>query len=141
LPSYFLQNLPAKAKKRVFSQNNHKFMKRIYTHTLLFFLLAFVYTKGSILSVFMYYIPLFSQLMIVGCFLAFLLFLAWLKRHEDQNSRQLSWKSVLKVAALGSVFGYILQLINIAVLSFCGLCFSLFIGGGSAASFYKKIVA
>jgi arylsulfatase A-like enzyme len=90
-------------------------MKRIYTHTLLFFLLAFVYTKGSILSVFMYYIPLFSQLMIVGCFLAFLLFLAWIKRKEDDAPKQIAWKSILKVAVLGSVVGYILQLINIAV--------------------------
>jgi arylsulfatase A-like enzyme len=90
-------------------------MKRIYTHTLIFFVLAFAYTKGSILSVFMYYIPLFAQLMIVGCFLTFLLFLAWLKRKEDDSSKRIAWSRILKVAVLGSAFGYILQLINIAV--------------------------
>jgi arylsulfatase A-like enzyme len=90
-------------------------MKRIYIHALALFVLAFAYTKGTILSVFMHYIPLFAQIMIVGCFLVFLVFLAWIKRYEDHQSKRISWKSILKIAVLGSFCGYILQLINIFV--------------------------
>ncbi len=90
-------------------------MNRIYIHALSLFALAFAYTKGSILTVFMYYIPPFAQIMIGGLFAVFLLFLAWLKRHEDDKHKPISWKSMLKIAVLGSLFGYVLQLINIVI--------------------------
>ncbi len=86
-------------------------MKKIYIHALTLFSFAFVYTKGSILSAFMYYIPTYAQLMILGFFLVFLVFLAWIKRNEVACS----WKSMLKVAVLGSIFGYVLQLLNIVI--------------------------
>ncbi len=89
-------------------------MKRIYIHTLALFVLAFAYTKGSILTIFMYYIPFFAQIMILFFVVVFLLFLAWIKRHEEGKNRLASWKSIVKVAVLGSLFGYILQLANIA---------------------------
>ncbi len=88
-------------------------MKRIYIHALALFTLAFSYTKGSILTVFMYYIPPFAQVMLISFFIIFLYFLAWLKRHEHDDFKPISWISMLKVAVLGSLFGYFLQLINI----------------------------
>ena len=84
-------------------------MKRIYIPALSLFVLAFAYTKGSILTVFMYYIPLFAQIMIGGFFVIFLFFLAWIKRYEDGN-KPISFKSMLKTAILGSLFGYFLQI-------------------------------
>ncbi len=89
-------------------------MKRIYIHALAIFVLAFAYTKASILTVFMYYIPLFAQMMILGLFGIFLFFLAWMKRQEEEKT-PITWKSMLKVAVLGSLLGYILQMINIVV--------------------------
>jgi hypothetical protein len=89
-------------------------MKRIYIHGLALFVLAFGYTKGTILSVLVYYIPFFAQVMIVGAFLIFLLFLAWMTRNEVPQ-QPISWKSSFKIAAFGSFFGYLLQLANIAL--------------------------
>ncbi len=91
------------------------FLSRIYIHALAIFTLAFAYTKGSILTIFLYYIPFFAQAMILGFFAVFLLFIAWLKNHENEDIRPFSWHSILKISILGTLFGYFLQLVNIII--------------------------
>ncbi len=89
-------------------------MKRIYCHFLALFSLAFVYTKGTLLSTLLYFIPVYATGMILGFFSLFLLFIYFLTKNEHLDG-VFSWKNILKVSLLGTVFGYILQIINIFI--------------------------
>ena len=88
-------------------------MKKIYLHALTLAAFAFIYTKGTIPVMLLYYVPTYARFMILAFFVIFLSFLAWLKRHENDYSNPITWKSILKVAVLGSFVGYVLQLMNI----------------------------
>jgi arylsulfatase A-like enzyme len=84
-------------------------MKRIFTHTLTILSLAFAYTKGALISIFLYFIPTYALGLILGCFTIFLSFLYFITKKQP-----FSWKNILKTALLGSFVGYILQIINMA---------------------------
>ena len=89
-------------------------MKRIYAHFLSIFSLAFIYTKGTLLSTLLYFIPVYATGMIMGFFALFLLFIYLLTKNERKDSL-FSWKNALKVSLLGAFFGYVLQLANICI--------------------------
>jgi arylsulfatase A-like enzyme len=89
-------------------------MKRIYCHALTIFSLAFVYTKGTLLSTLLYFIPPYATFMILGLFLLFLFFIGWLTRNERIDTA-FSWKNTLKTSLWGAIFGYFLQIINISI--------------------------
>jgi arylsulfatase A-like enzyme len=87
-------------------------MKRIYSHALTIFSLAFAYTKGTLLSTLLYFIPTYATWMIIGFFTLFLFFIYWITRGESVD---FSWKKVLKIASFGTLVGYFLQIINICL--------------------------
>ncbi len=89
-------------------------MKRIICHALSLFSLAFAYTKGTLLSTLLYFIPVYATGLILGFFLLFLVFIYFLTKNETTDS-PFSWKKVLKVALFGALFGYFLQLANICI--------------------------
>jgi arylsulfatase A-like enzyme len=89
-------------------------MKRIYSHALTLFSLAFVYTKGTLLSTLLYFIPVYATLMITGLFGLFLFFIYGLTKKESVDTA-FTWKSVFKVSLFGMFFGYLLQIINICI--------------------------
>jgi arylsulfatase A-like enzyme len=90
-------------------------MKRILIHALLIFAFANAYTKGTIVGALLFFIPTYALILITVLFLIFLAFLAFITRYENDAENAPSWKSIIKVAVLGTAAGYVLQLINIAV--------------------------
>ncbi len=89
-------------------------MQRIYCHFLTIFSLAFIYTKGTLLSTLLYFIPVYATGMIAGFFASLLFFIYLLTKNENINS-VFSWKRVLKISILGATHGYFLQIINICI--------------------------
>jgi arylsulfatase A-like enzyme len=89
-------------------------MKRTYFHALTLLGFAFAYTKGTIVSTFLYFIPTYAAWLMLGCFAIFLAFLYFLTKNDDVST-PFPWKKSMKIAFWGSLVGYILQLVNIAV--------------------------
>ena len=89
-------------------------MKRIYSHALAIFSLAFAYTKGTILFTLLYLTPTYATCMIAGLFVLFLFFIYWVTKNERVDAA-FSWKNVAKTAILGTVMGYFMQIINICI--------------------------
>ncbi len=89
-------------------------MQRIYSHALAIFSLAFIYTKGTLLSTLLYFIPTYATLMIIGLFASFLFSIYLITKNESVDT-VFSWKNILKTALFGVFIGYFLQIINICV--------------------------
>lgn len=89
-------------------------MKRIYSHALTLFSLAFAYTKGTLLFTILYLIPTYATCMLVGFFILFLFSLHWLTKNETIDAA-FSWKNVLKTVLIGTLVGYLMQIINICI--------------------------
>ncbi len=90
-------------------------MKRVYVYFLILLTFAFAYTKGTIFSIFLYFIPFYAEILLISLLVVFFAFLVWLTWHEDDDYYPMTWFSILKVAILGTFVGYLLQLINIFV--------------------------